>query len=140
MAWINGTQLEFLFLSTFRENNNKQERVKQVVIFSPKGYGWWQGRIKGKEERSQWESDLFLFPYILGDFRFKGKLRWVCLDKGIPLQCTLILLFFFVWLFQVFTFIKLIDYFCFYLLVEPTWFTICSWDFLPSITCDRYQW
>ena len=52
-----GISVSFYFQG---KQQQKQERVKQVVIFSPKRYGWWQGGIKGKEE-SELKENLILF-------------------------------------------------------------------------------
>lgn len=69
----NGNIWNFCFFPLSRKTTKTRKRNK-VVIFSPKGYGWWQGRIKGKEERAKENLILFCSPYILGFFRFKGKL------------------------------------------------------------------
>lgn len=58
MAHSVGISVSFHFQG---KQQQKQERVKQVGIFSPKKHGWWWGRIKGKEKTER-EADLILFP------------------------------------------------------------------------------
>lgn len=59
------TQLEFLLLSTSRENNNKNEKEKNKLIWVISSKKAWLVAREDKRERRRWterEADLTLFP------------------------------------------------------------------------------